>query len=249
MAEAILLISNLSKRFGGLTASNGITLDIMRNEFHALIGPNGAGKTTLINQLQGVLRSDEGQIIFERQDITAQPVHRRALRGIARSFQITSVIPSFSCGQNVALAVQGRVGHSFRFWKSAWNDPSLLQPALESLAHVGLGGRANVPADQLSHGERRQLEIAIALAMNPKLLLLDEPMAGMGRGEAAVLIRLLKRLKGQYTVVMIEHDMDAVFSLADRVSVLVGGQLIATGTPQDIRMNPDVQAAYLGTKH
>ena len=249
MADAILMISDLAKRFGGLQVNSGITLDIMRNEFHALIGPNGAGKTTLINQLQGVLLPDAGYIIFERCDITAEPVHRRASRGIARSFQITSVIPSFSSCQNVALAVQGRVGHSFRFWKSAWSDPSLFQPALQALALVGLKDRADVPADQLSHGERRQLEIAMALAMNPKLLLLDEPMAGMGRSEAAIIIRLLRRLKGQYTIVMIEHDMDAVFSLADRVSVLVGGQLIATGTPQDIRINPKVQAAYLGTKH
>lgn len=248
MAEAILTISNLSKRFGGLKVNSGITLDVIRNEFHALIGPNGAGKTTLINQLQGILRPDTGHIIFEGNDITAQPVHSRASRGIARSFQITSVIPSFNSCQNVALAVQARLGHSFRFLRPAGNDASLLQPAFEALALVGLESRADVPADQLSHGERRQLEIAMALAMNPKLLLLDEPMAGMGRSEAAIVIRLLKRLKGQYTVVMIEHDMDAVFSLADRVSVLVGGQLIATGTPSDIRVNAAVQAAYLGTK-
>jgi branched-chain amino acid transport system ATP-binding protein len=248
MADAILVISGLAKRFGGLQVNSEITLDVMRNEIHALIGPNGAGKTTLINQLQGTLRPDAGHIIFERHDITTESVHARALRGIARSFQITSVIPSFSSCQNVALAVQGRLGHSFRFWKPACRDPALLQPAVAALALVGLEGRAEVPADQLSHGERRQLEIAMALAMNPKLLLLDEPMAGMGRSEAATVIRLLKRLKGRYTIVMIEHDMDAVFSLADRISVLVGGRLVATGAPQDVRTDRKVLLAYLGTK-
>jgi branched-chain amino acid transport system ATP-binding protein len=249
MDDVILVISELSKRFGGVEANGGITFDIIRNEVHALIGPNGAGKTTLLNALQGSLTPDAGQIIFERHDITGEPVHLRALRGIARSFQITSVIPSFSSGQNVALAVQARLGHSFRFWKPAADDPRLLEPAREALALVGLAGRVDVPACQLSHGERRQLEIAMALAMNPKLLLLDEPMAGMGRSEAAMLIHLLEKLKGQYTVIMIEHDMDAVFSLADRVSVLVGGRLIATGTPADIRADCKVRAAYLGTKH
>jgi len=248
MAEIALAISGLTKRFGGLLVNSGITLDIERNELHALIGPNGAGKTTLINQLQGTLLPDAGHINFENHDITAEAVHRRALRGIARSFQITSVIPSFTSCQNVALAVQGRLGHSFRFWKSAYDDPDLVQPATEALTLVGLEGCADIPADRLSHGQRRQLEIAMALAMNPKLLLLDEPMAGMGRNEAATVIRLLKRLKGRYTIVMIEHDMDAVFSLADRVSVLVSGQLVATGTPQEVRADPKVLLAYLGTK-
>jgi branched-chain amino acid transport system ATP-binding protein len=248
MADVVLAISGLAKRFGGLRVSDGITLDVVRNELHALIGQNGAGKTTLINQLQGTLLPDAGRIIFEHHDITTEAVHRRALRGIARSFQITSVIPSFTACQNVALAVQGRLGHSFRFWKSARADPDLLQPAREALALVGLSGCADVPADQLSHGQRRQLEIAMALAMNPKLLLLDEPMAGMGRNEAATVIRLLRELKGRYTIVMIEHDMDAVFSLADRVSVLVSGQLVATGTPLEIRNDPKVLTAYLGTK-
>jgi branched-chain amino acid transport system ATP-binding protein len=248
LADVVLAISGLAKRFGGLRVSDGITLDIVRNELHALIGPNGAGKTTLINQLQGTLLPDAGRIVFEQHDITTEAVHRRALRGIARSFQITSVIPSFTSCQNVALAVQGRLGHSFRFWKPARADPELLTPAREALGLVGLADCADVPADQLSHGQRRQLEIAIALAMNPKLLLLDEPMAGMGRNEAATIIRLLKQLKGRYTIVMIEHDMDAVFSLADRVSVLVGGQLVATGTPAEVRHDPKVRTAYLGTR-
>jgi len=248
MADVVLAISGLAKRFGGLLVNDGITLDVLRNEFHALIGPNGAGKTTLINQLQGTLQPEAGHIVFEHHDITTEAVHRRARRGIARSFQITSVISSFTSCQNVALAVQGRLGHSFRFWKSAYADPDLMQPAFEALTLVGLAGYADVPADQLSHGQRRQLEIAMALAMNPKLLLLDEPMAGMGRNEAATVIRLLKQLKGRYTIVMIEHDMDAVFSLADRVSVLVRGQLVTTGTPLEVRSDPKVLLAYLGTK-
>jgi branched-chain amino acid transport system ATP-binding protein len=248
MADIVLSIRDLAKRFGGLHVTSGITLEIVRNEFHALIGPNGAGKTTLINQIQGTLRPDAGHIIFENHDITTEPVYRRALRGLARSFQITSVIPSFTSCQNVALAVQGRLGHSFGFWKSAYADTDLVQPALEALTLVGLEGCADIPAEQLSHGERRQLEIAMALAMDPKLLLLDEPMAGMGRNEAATVIRLLKQLKGRYTIVMIEHDMDAVFSLADRVSVLVSGRLVATGTPREVRHDPEVLLAYLGTK-
>jgi branched-chain amino acid transport system ATP-binding protein len=247
MADVALAISGLAKRFGGLRVTDGITLDVIRNEFHALIGPNGAGKTTLINQLQGTLRPDAGHILFEQHDITTEAVHRRAQRGIARSFQITSVIPSFTARENVALAVQGRLGHSFRIWNPVRTDADLVRPALEALSLVGLEDCAGVPADQLSHGQRRQLEIAMALAMNPRLLLLDEPMAGMGRNEAATVIRLLKQLKGRYTIVMIEHDMDAVFSLADRVSVLVSGRLVATGTPQEVRNDPKVLLAYLGT--
>lgn len=246
MADVILAISALAKRYGGLQATNDVTLDIERYELHALIGPNGAGKTTIINQIHGYVRPDSGQIIFDLVDITGEPVNRRAMRGIARSFQITSIIPSFSAAQNVSLALQSSQGHSFRFYKPALLDPALRVPSIEALTLVGLDHRANIMASQLSHGERRQLEIAMAIAMKPKLLLLDEPMAGMGRVEGEKLVQLLRMLKGQYTIVMVEHDMDAVFMLADRISVLVGGTLVATGAPADIRNNDAVKAAYLG---
>jgi branched-chain amino acid transport system ATP-binding protein len=246
MADAILNVTDLNKRFGGLRATCDVSLRVLRDETHALIGPNGAGKTTLINQLNGTFLPDSGAVLFDGTDITRQPSHIRALKGIARSFQISSVIPDFTALQNVALAVQGQQGHSFRFWKRADDDAALQTPAHAALILAGLGERATTLVTQLSHGERRQLEIAIALAMKPKLLLLDEPMAGMGRTESARLVQLLLRLKGQYTIVMVEHDMDAVFSLADRVSVLVNGRIVATGEPREIRADPVVQAAYLG---
>jgi branched-chain amino acid transport system ATP-binding protein len=249
MSESLLKVDRLCKRFGGLQVTNDLSLDIRRNEFHALIGPNGAGKTTLIHQLHGVLLPDSGSILFEGASIAREPVHRRALLGIARSFQISSLVLEFSALENVALAVQSFQGHSFRFWRPAADDVSLTDPAHEALRLAGLEGRANTVAANLSHGEKRQLEIAIALAMKPKLLLLDEPMAGMGHHESRQLIDLLMRLKGRYTVVMVEHDMDAVFSLADRLSVLVSGRVIAIGEPAAIRANEAVQAAYLGHQH
>ncbi|MES2260347.1 MAG: ABC transporter ATP-binding protein [Pseudomonadota bacterium] len=249
MSDIILRTIGLGKRFGGLQATSNLSLDIMRNETHALIGPNGAGKTTLINQLHGTFFPDEGSVIFDGAEITRDPVHLRALRGLARSFQISQVVPDFTVQQNVALAVQARQGHSYRFWRSAANDERLQAPVREALDLVDLRGQAHTQAARLSHGERRQLEIAIALAMKPSLLLLDEPMAGMGRNESLRLVRLLAELKGKYTIVMVEHDMDAVFSLADRVSVLVQGRLIATGTPAAIRADAAVQAAYLGHQH
>jgi branched-chain amino acid transport system ATP-binding protein len=249
MTDAILNVTNLGKRFGGLQATSDLTLQIERNETHALIGPNGAGKTTLINQLHGTLLPDEGSVVFDGFDMTRQPSHARALRGVARSFQISSVILDFTAAQNVALAVQARQGHSFRFWAAADDDAELQASARQALALAGLEARASTLVTHLSHGERRQLEIAIALAMQPKLLLLDEPMAGMGRNESMQLIQLLRQLKGRYTIVMVEHDMDAVFSLADRVSVLVRGRIIATGRPEQIRADPAVQAAYLGHQH
>lgn len=246
MTDIILATAALAKRYGGLQATKDVSLEIERHELHALIGPNGAGKTTLINQIHGYIRPDSGRISFEQADITNEPVNRRALRGIARSFQITSIIPSFSAAQNVSLALQSGQGHSFRFYKPALLDPALRVPSMEALILVGLESRADIVASQLSHGERRQLEIAMAVAMKPKLLLLDEPMAGMGRVEGEKLVHLLHKLKGQYTIVMVEHDMDAVFMLADRISVLVGGALLATGSPADIRNNGAVKAAYLG---
>ena len=245
-AAPLLAIKNLVKRYGGLIATNDVTLDIRAGECHALIGPNGAGKTTLIAQLQGEIRPDSGAILFRGHDITAQPPHRRAQMGLARSFQITSVIGPFTALENVRLAVQARQGHSFRFWRSAASDTSLDIPAHEALGRVGLETRRTILAENLSHGERRQLELAMALAMQPSLLLLDEPMAGMGRQDGARMTRLLAELKRSFTIVLVEHDMGAVFSLADRISVLVSGRIIATGPPESVRTNAEVRAAYLG---
>jgi branched-chain amino acid transport system ATP-binding protein len=237
---------DLYKHFGGLVATDRVTLTIRQGELHAVIGPNGAGKTTLIAQLAGELRPDGGAILFDGRDVTRMPVQRRAAAGLARSFQITSVFPSFSALANVALAVQAHAGHSFRFWKPAARDGALTGPAREALELVGLGLRADVPAELLSHGEQRQLEIAMALATRPRMLLLDEPMAGMGPAEGASMVDLLGKLKRRYTILLIEHDMDAVFALADWITVLVHGAVIATGSPDEIRSDPEVRRAYLG---
>ena len=249
MSAPLLVVTDLVKRFGGLAATDGLSLDVTTGETHALIGPNGAGKTTLIAQLQGELSPDEGTIFFKGQEITHAPAHARAKLGMARSFQITSVFPEFTVLQNVALAVQAREGHGFRFWSQASRDPRLLEPARVALDTIGLIHRAGREARDLSHGERRQLELAMALAMRPSLLLLDEPMAGMGRQEGLRMTRILESLKGAYSILLVEHDMDAVFALADRCSVLVAGRAIATGAPDEIRNDPAVRDAYLGKKH
>jgi branched-chain amino acid transport system ATP-binding protein len=246
VAEALLQIEDLSRRFGGVLASDEITLDVRRGELHAIIGPNGAGKTTLIGQLTGEIRPDTGRIHFDGRDITSLPVHRRSVIGLARSFQITSLFLDFTALDNVALAVQAHDGHSFRFWKNARRDPTLREPARTLLARVGLGARADVIVANLSHGEHRQLEIAMALAGGPRLLLLDEPMAGMGPEESARMVETLRALKAKLTILLIEHDMEAVFALADRITVLVYGRVIATGTPGAIRTNAEVRRAYLG---
>ncbi|WP_300302544.1 ABC transporter ATP-binding protein [Ferrovibrio sp.] len=246
MLEPVLQASNLVKRFGGLTATDDLSLDIREGEIHAVIGPNGAGKTTMIGQLIGELRPDAGSIRFLGQDITHLPVHKRSHLGIARSFQITSIFLNFTALDNVALAVQAHDGHSFRFWGDARRDAGLREPAMEALKQVGLAHRADVVASALSHGEHRQLEIAMALATRPKLLLLDEPMAGMGPEDSARMVAMLQSIKGSVTMLLIEHDMDAVFALADRITVLVYGHGIATGTPDDIRRNEQVRQAYLG---
>jgi branched-chain amino acid transport system ATP-binding protein len=246
MTEPLLRVSDLRKSFGALRASDGITFDVRAGETHAVIGPNGAGKTTFISQLAGNLAPDSGSITFAGEDITALPAPRRARKGLARSFQITSVYPEFSALQNVALAVQAHAGHSFRFWRDARSDPALTGPARKVLEQVNLHERANVPAASLAHGEQRQLEVAMALATSPRLLLLDEPMAGMGIEESRRMIELLASLKGRQTIILVEHDMDAVFRLADRISVLVYGKVIATGTPEEVRASPEVRAAYLG---
>jgi len=246
MAEPLLAARGLVKRFGGLTATDGIDLDAFPGEIHALIGPNGAGKTTLIGQLTGELDPDAGRVLFEGRDVTQLPVHRRAQLGLARSFQITSLFADLTVIENVALAVQIRSGHSFRFWRITSRDRTLLDPARAVLDRVGLAARANAPAAELSHGEHRQLEIALALASEPKVLLLDEPMAGMAPEESQRMIQLLRQIKGQAAILLVEHDMDAVFALADRISVLVYGRVIASGSAAEIRANDEVRQAYLG---
>ena len=246
LKDALLKVSGLTKRFGGVVASDDIVLDVARGELHAIIGPNGAGKTTLIGQLTGEITPDAGRIQFAGHDITALPAHQRSQRGLARSFQITSLFNDFTALDNVALAVQAHSGHSFHFWRDARSDDVLRAPARETLARVGLAGRENVVVASMSHGEHRQLEIAMALATRPRMLLLDEPMAGMGPEESVRMIALLRELKRELTILLIEHDMDAVFALADRISVLVYGRVIASGEPAAIRANADVRKAYLG---
>jgi branched-chain amino acid transport system ATP-binding protein len=246
VAEPVLRIENLSKNFGGLRVTDDVTLDVMPGELHAVIGPNGAGKTTLINQISGLLAPDAGRIVFAGEDVTGMAVDRRAQRGLARSFQITSILPRFSVLENVALAVQARHGTSFRFFGRAADEEELNVPALTALAQVGLSERADAPAGELSHGEKRALELAIALAMEPKLLLLDEPMAGTGHDETERLVAVLRSLKGRFPMVLVEHDMTAVFALADRISVLIYGRILASGPPAQVRADPQVVTAYLG---
>jgi branched-chain amino acid transport system ATP-binding protein len=243
---SLLSVQKLVKRFGGVLATDHLDLEVQAGELHALIGPNGAGKTTLINQLSGELPSTHGKIVFQGRDVTQVPVHERALMGIARSYQVTSVFAEFTAMQNVMLAVQARSGHSFSFWRPALDERALREPALEMLQTVGLGTLADEHVCNLAYGECRQLEIAMTLAMQPKVLLLDEPMAGMSQRESHAIVELLLRLKGRYGIVLVEHDMDAVFALADRITVLVYGRGIATGTANEIRSSPEVKVAYLG---
>ena len=246
MTEPLLQIEGLSKRFGGIVASDDITLAVPRGELHAVIGPNGAGKTTLIAQLTGELRSDTGRIRFNGTDISGLPTWRRSMQGLARSFQITSLFLDLTALDNVALAVQAHAGHSFHFWRDARKEESLRAPARAALARVGLAGREDTVVARMSHGEHRQLEIAMALATRPQMLLLDEPMAGMGAEESARLVKSLRELKQEYTILLIEHDMEAVFAHADRISVLVYGRVSASGTPEEIRGSAEVRRAYLG---
>jgi branched-chain amino acid transport system ATP-binding protein len=246
VADALLKIDGLTKFFGGVVASDNIVLDVNRDELHAIIGPNGAGKTTLIGQLTGELAPNAGRIHFDGADISLLPVYRRSAIGLARSFQITSLFLDFSALDNVALAVQAHAGHSFRFWRNARSETRLRQPARAALERVGLAERADVIVANLSHGEQRQLEIAMALATEPRMLLLDEPMAGMGPEESARMVKTLRDLKRELPILLIEHDMEAVFALADRITVLVYGRVIATGAPEAIRANAEVRSAYLG---
>ncbi|HTO12886.1 MAG TPA: ABC transporter ATP-binding protein [Candidatus Binatia bacterium] len=246
MTEPLLAVRGLRKSFGGLVATDGVDLDVADGETLAVIGPNGAGKTTLIAQLSGDLAPDAGTIRFGGEDVTALPASTRSHRGLARSFQVTSIFREFTALDNVALAVQAHAGHSFRFWRRAREERALREPAREVLARVGLAARAEVEAGALAHGEQRQLEIAMALATRPRLLLLDEPVAGMGIDESQRMVQLLRTLRGAHTMVLVEHDMDAVFALADRISVMVYGRVIATGAPEAIRANAEVRRAYLG---
>jgi branched-chain amino acid transport system ATP-binding protein len=246
VTDALLKVDGITKRFGGVLASDAITLSVPAGELHAIIGPNGAGKTTLIGQLTGEIVPNSGTIFFGGSEITALPTYERSRMGLARSFQITSLFNDFTALDNVALAVQAHAGHSFQFWKKAREESELRDPARLALDRVGLSHRADAVVSSMSHGEHRQLEIAMALATKPRMLLLDEPMAGMGPEESSRLVKTLLELKKQYTILLIEHDMDAVFALADRISVLVYGRVIATGLPNEIRANADVRQAYLG---
>ena len=246
MAEPLLRLTDLRKHYGGLAVTDGVSLDILPGEIHAVIGPNGAGKTTLIHQVTGIVAPDSGRIAFAGRDITRFSLPRRVRAGLARTFQITSLVPGFTALANVALAVQARSGSSFRFFRPAASERATNAAALDALAEVGLADRAAIPAGALSHGEKRALELAVALATKPRLLLLDEPLAGAGPEETERLIALLTRLRSAYTILLVEHDMQAVFALADRVSVLVYGRVIATGSVAAIRGNPEVRAAYLG---
>jgi branched-chain amino acid transport system ATP-binding protein len=244
--SALLELRQLVKRYGGLVATDHLDLTVTRGEIHAIIGPNGAGKTTLIHQISGAIAPSSGSILFNGRDITDIKMHDRVKLGLARSYQITNIFKDYSVLDNLALAVQARRGSSMRFWRQAVLDEALFDEARVILGQVGLGERLTAIAGNLAHGEQRQLEVGLALATLPKLLLLDEPMAGMGPEESARLIPLIRNLRNEIGVVLIEHDMDAVFQLADRVTVLVAGRVIATGTPDQIRSDPEVRKAYLG---
>jgi branched-chain amino acid transport system ATP-binding protein len=249
VADPLLRVENLVRQFGGIVATDNLSLDIAKGELHAIIGPNGAGKTTLISQLTGQLRPSAGAIRFAGQDITQLPAWRRSQLGLARSFQITSLLPDFTALDNVSLAAQARDGHSFRFWGNARKEKHLRETARSALARVGLDRRADVVVSELSHGEQRELELAVALATRPQLLLLDEPMAGLGATESARMVKLLADLRKEVTIILVEHDMDAVFALADRITVLVYGRVIASDVPASIRGNEEVKRAYLGDQH
>ncbi|HEX5698197.1 MAG TPA: ABC transporter ATP-binding protein [Rhodoferax sp.] len=247
MSTGILLrVDGLVKSYGGLRATDHANLSVQAGEIHALIGPNGAGKTTLIQLISGALKPDAGRINFDGTDITRMPMHRRVAHGLARSFQITSIFQRLSVLDNIALAVQAQAGHSLNFWRPARRDANRYALAFDVAERVGLGLQVHQLGGALSHGEQRQLEVGLALATRPKLLLLDEPMAGMGPDESERMLGLLQNLRGETTLLLVEHDMNAVFRLADRISTLVSGRVIACGTPDEIRQHPEVRLAYLG---
>jgi branched-chain amino acid transport system ATP-binding protein len=244
--EPLLRITGLTKRYGGLAANTNIDLDVCAAEVHAIIGPNGAGKTTFVQQIAGESQPTSGMIRFQGNDVTRLPAYARARLGLARSFQITSIFSSFTVRENVAFAAQTRAGHSFRFWKQARDVGALNARAEAMLDIVGLGTRADDIAVNLSHGEHRQLEIAMALAVDPVMLLLDEPTAGMGREESLSFVATLRKAKGDCAIILVEHDMDVVFALADRITVLADGKVIASDVPDVIRTDAAVRSAYLG---
>lgn len=246
MVDAPLIVERLDKSFGALRAVQSVSLDVRHQEIHAVIGPNGAGKSTLVNLITGLLPSDAGTVTFDAIDVTRVPASVRAAQGLCRTFQISNLITNQSALENVMLAIQSRQGHSFNFLRPFANDPSLREPAFTRLQRVGLDGRGDVLVAALSHGERRLLELAIALAMEPKVLLLDEPMAGLGPKDSSQVIQLLASLRDSYGILLIEHDMDAVFQLSDRISVLVYGEVLTTDTPENVRQSPAVREAYLG---
>ncbi|MBT0962171.1 ABC transporter ATP-binding protein [Denitromonas iodatirespirans] len=244
--NTLLHTEGLTKRYGALVVTDAVSLDIREGELHAIIGPNGAGKTTLINQLSGELAADAGRVRFAGEDLSATGIAARARRGLLRSYQITSVFDEFTVRENAALAARGARRHAFAFWRGLLQDAAAVAAADAAIAATGLAARAQVIAADLGYGERRQLELAMALAAGPRFLLLDEPMAGMSAQESAAVVELLRGLKRKYTLLLVEHDMDAVFALADRISVLVYGRLLVTGTPDEIRNDPEVRAIYLG---
>lgn len=241
-----LRTQGLVKRFGGILVTDSVSLDIAPGELHAIIGPNGAGKTTLINQLSGEMASNEGAVFFDGADVTRLPIHARARRGLLRSYQITSIFEAFTVRENAVLAAMGAQEHGWRFLLPMLSRSGPVRAAAEALEACGLAARADTPAADLAYGERRQLEMAMALAAQPKFLLLDEPMAGMSVQESGAVVAMLKRLKGRYSILLIEHDMEAVFALADRITVMVYGKVMFTGTPDEIRNHPEVRAVYLG---
>ncbi|MGY4575530.1 branched-chain amino acid transport system ATP-binding protein [Bradyrhizobium sp. USDA 3256] len=249
LPNPLLRVDNLVRRFGGITATDNLSMEVVPGELHAIIGPNGAGKTTLISQLTGQVMPNSGTIRFAGRDVTNLPSYKRSRLGLARSFQITSLLKDFSAIDNVALAAQAHDGHSFRFWGNARKERHLRESARAALERVGLGRRADIVVSQLSHGEQRELELAVALATRPQLLLLDEPMAGLGVTESARMVALLKELRKEVTIVLVEHDMEAVFALADRITVLVYGRVIACDVPDAIRKHEEVKRAYLGEQH
>ena len=249
LPDPLLRVDNLVRRFGGITATDNLSMEVVPGELHAIIGPNGAGKTTLISQLTGQVMPNSGTIRFAGRDVTNLPSYKRSRLGLARSFQITSLLKDFSAIDNVALAAQAHDGHSFRFWGNARKERHLRESARAALERVGLGTRADIVVSQLSHGEQRELELAVALATRPQLLLLDEPMAGLGVTESARMVALLKELRKEVTIVLVEHDMEAVFALADRITVLVYGRVIACDVPDAIRKHDEVKRAYLGEQH
>ena len=246
MSDALLKVTGLYKSYGAVQASNNFNIEVASGEIHALIGPNGAGKTTILNQLNGEIKPDAGSIFFNGTNITGLPIHKRARLGLARSYQITHIFEKLTVRANLSLANQAHSGHSFRFWKNAASDPELYEPLNAALERIGLQERAQLLAGNLSHGEKRQLEFGMALAGNPKLLLLDEPYAGIGPGGTVELSKLVRKLKEDVTILLVEHDMNVVFSLADRITVLDYGKVVASGAPEKIRNNPAVRQAYLG---